>query len=233
MFHAPIRPGPTPRYCRPSHRQRAYEARRKAAQTDGVSSAPFEARSPSGGGPFIRVLGPIEAFDLHGCPVSLGPSLRRVLAILAVRPREVVSREAFIDRVWPDVDDRVASRRLHTAVWKLRLLLAGGDEAEARRLIRWSAPGYLLDVSDDHLDWARFRRLRQAGERALREGAHSLARGYLSAALSLWNGPEVLAGVDVSADDLGFVAERLAGRERAARNLIQARFELGDQVIPD
>ena len=60
-----------------------------------------------------------------------------------------------------------------------------------------------------------------------------MAESYLSSALSLWSGPEVLAGVDVPADDLGFVAERLAGRERATRNLIQARFQLGHQVIPD
>lgn len=148
-----------------------------------------------------------------------------MLAALATRPGEVVSAEKLIDDIWPGVEDQVARRRLHTAVWKLRGML--GKSTDDRPLIRWSALGYVLDAAVMQLDWTRFRRLRLAGEGALRRGAPNLAASYLSAALSLWRGSEPLSGVDVVADDMGFVSEQCAQRASAKRGLVAARFELG------
>jgi predicted ATPase/DNA-binding SARP family transcriptional activator len=152
------------------------------------------------------------------------------LAALAIRPNEVVAAETLFDEVWPGVPDDVARRRLQTAVWKLRSTLrtAGLDGPAC---VRWCAPGYVLDVADDQLDWTRFRRLRVAGEQALQSGAPDLAKSYLSAALALWDGIEPLSGIDVAADDLAFIATRRAGRERAARSLVDAKFELGEYAL--
>lgn len=129
----------------------------------------------------------------------------------------------------------MARRRLHTAVWKLRNLLASGRDEGGRRLISWSAPGYVLEVLEEQLDWARFNRLRAAGEAALQRGAARLAESYLSAALTLWEGTEPLTGIDVPVDDIGFVAEQKAGRERTVASLTEARLQLGafGQLIPE
>jgi len=252
-FDAEVRPGPSPRYCRPSHRQRAYEARQKAKTSSGNGSetvrdvslrlvdAPLSPvaleKTPRHAGPDLafRILGPLQVVRARGERVDLSPELRAVLALLILRPRQIVSVEAFIDALWPDVDDRVARRRLHTAVWKLRKVLDVEGETRSRPLIGWSAPGYVLYCEDRQLDWVRFRRLRLAAEDALREGSPHLARTYLFAALSLWIGTEALSNVDVPARDLGFVAEGNAGRESAARCLVEACFQIGehDRVIPE
>ena len=235
-FTAPRRPGPPPRYCRPSHRQRAYEARRRAGR------AGREREDVTGVGPplrpsrfdvFIRVLGQVEANGRDVESIPLGPRMRAVLAVLALRPRQTVSVEKLIDDVWPGVNDEAARHRLHTVVSKLRNVLAPDAPEEGRRLIRGSEAGYALDVSDDQLDWVRFHRLLDAGEGALQRGEWGLAKSYLSAALSLWSGPEPLTGVEVPVDDVGFVTARIAGRERALRQLIEARLLSGeyDEVI--
>lgn len=183
----------------------------------------------------FKILGPIEVMRANGDRIVLSPELRAVLGILILRPRQVVPVEDFIDALWPTVEDRVARRRLHTAMWKLRKLLNPGGVGHSRSLIKWSSPGYVLEVADRQLDWVRFRRLRLAGEEELRLGEPRLAKTYLSAALTFWVGTEALLNVEVPVRDLGFVAERNAGRERAAQALVEACFRIGehDRVIPE
>lgn len=235
-FTSAHRPGPLPRYCRASHRQRAYEARRRARESILVRER--EAGPPVRLGRFdvsIRVLGPVEAITGEGERISLGPKLQGLLAVLAVRPRQTVSVERLIDLLWPNVDDERARHRLHTAVSKLRRLLAPGAPERGRRLIRGSRAGLVLDVEDEQLDWLRFRRLVDAGERALKRGEAGLATSYLSAALSLWSGEEPLAGVEVASEDVGFISGQIVARERAQRALLEARLIAGEynEVIPE
>jgi len=232
-FSAPGRRGPPPRYCSPSHRQRAYEARRRSTRADLL---------PPGGRPIgrhaicIRVLGPLEVLRADGSTIPLGPVVRRVLASLALRPRQTVATERLIDGIWPGLPDDVAKHRLQVAVSKLRRLLA--DEMASGpggELIHWSAPGYVLDTADEQLDWIRFRRLKQAGERSLSRGAPDIARSYLEAALSLWTGPDPLTGMDVALGDVGVVASLTAERDRTHRQLLEARLQLGEteDLIPE
>lgn len=234
QFSAPVRPGPRPRYCSHSHRQRAYEVRRRSAAgtPEPAHTQPRIGRH----GVCMRVLGPLEALRSDGSPIPLGPVVRRLLASLALRPRQTISAEKLIDDIWLHLDDAVARHRLHVAVSKLRQLLAAeGTGRPGAELIQWSDPGYVLDAADEQLDWVRFRRLRQAGERAMRAGTPELARTYLAAALSLWVGPEPLAGLDISLGDTGLVASLEAEHERADRLLIEARSQLGetDSLIPE
>ncbi len=227
-FTGSARPGPKPRYCCQSHRQRAYEARRRARDTASrVGAKPAHVGRHDVA---IRVLGPVEVVGSDGDRVALGPGPATVLAALAIRPNAVVPAETLFDELWPGVPDHVARRRLHTAIWKLRSVLSSAGPDGAAH-VQWSAPGYVLDVSEDQLDWMRFRRLRLAGEGALVRGSPGLAKSYLSAALGLWNGTEPLSGIDVAVGHLGFIATRRAGRERAARSLIDAEFQLGEYAL--
>lgn len=233
-FTVPSGPGPTPKYCRPSHRQRAYEARRAVVTTqDDDASAP--AASPMAGGRrrvAVNVLGEVNILAADGRRLALTPELRGVVSLLALRPRQVVSVEELIDALWPGIDDRAARHRLQTAVWRLRTLTAAEGED---RLLRWSVPGYVLDVSDDQLDWKRFQRLADAGGRALRTAdVVRFAMSYLTAALSLWEQPGVLVGVDLPSDALPFVTRLAALRDEAVGLLIEAAFRLEeyDDVVP-
>jgi predicted ATPase/DNA-binding SARP family transcriptional activator len=239
------RPGPAARFCRPSHRQRAYEARRKRRvvaieATDTATAAPPEGRAPANGWgagqrhgqrvPAIRILRPAAVVDASGREVTLSPKLGAVLVALVARPRQVVSVETLTDSLWPGVDEAVARRRLHTAVWKLRKLIGPPSAAPGGLAIRWSPPGLVLDVTEDRLDWTRFQRLHGAGAAALARGNAELARTYLGAALSLWGEPEPLGGVAVTADDLGFVTRLVTARAKAAATYVEACFGLGDWV---
>ncbi|MFP5331193.1 MAG: BTAD domain-containing putative transcriptional regulator, partial [Acidimicrobiia bacterium] len=154
---------------------------------------------------------------------------------MALRPRQNVSAERLIDLLWPDADDDRARHRLHTAVSKLRHLLAQGSSERGRRLIKWSPAGLVLDVADEQLDWLRFRRLVDAGERALRRGEANLAAAYLAAALKLWPGEEPLAGVEVASEDVGFISAQIVTRERAQRALLEACLMARkySEVIPE
>jgi DNA-binding winged helix-turn-helix (wHTH) protein len=70
----------------------------------------------------------------------------RVLGMLLERPGEVVSREAFFARLWPNEADGILDDNLNTAVRKLRLALGdsarrpGYIETVPRRGYRFAAP---------------------------------------------------------------------------------------------
>lgn len=247
-FNAPVRAGPRPRYCCRSHRQRAYEARRKAASGGGGQPRPglrATSTSPIKGGSrqgnprpdrhdvTISLLGSVRAFR-DGERIEFSPELRSVAAALALRPRQVVSVEKLTDSIWPGVDEDAARGRLRTAIWKLRRLLEAGGE-DGRNIVRWVSPGYVLDVADEQLDWTRFDRLRRAGERALDRGAPALAKTCLAAALSMWEGSEPLIGADVPPEDAGSAVELRIQRARTIMRLAEASFELGDfrQIVPE
>ncbi|MGZ3142168.1 BTAD domain-containing putative transcriptional regulator [Lentzea chajnantorensis] len=117
------------------------------------------------------MLGPLEVL-LDGVVVPLPAGRSRVLlATLLLRPNQVVSIDALVDRLWdgePPTPDR-AHKTLHTVVMRLRRALGEAD------CVRTSTGGYLAEVAVDALDLTRFRRLVAAGE--------------LAAAVRLWRGP--------------------------------------------
>lgn len=177
---------------------------------------------------YIRLLGRLEVVRRDGSTVPLGPKMRAVMGALSVRPRQPVSVERLIDGIWPGVGDELARHRLHTSLSKLRRSMTDGRTPSSQPLIRSTPAGYLLDVADEQLDWVRFRRLAEAGAKALRRGQPDLARSYLTSGLALWSGVDPLAGVEISPDDMGFVTSQVAAREAALRDLMDARLWLGE-----
>jgi DNA-binding SARP family transcriptional activator len=69
----------------------------------------------------VRLLGALEVLDEAGCPVLLpGAKRRALLAILALRPGQVVSSDRLIDELWGEEAGTTAANSLQALVSKLR-----------------------------------------------------------------------------------------------------------------
>ncbi len=132
----------------------------------------------------FRVLGPLEVLA-RGEPVPLPAAKpRALLALLLLRANEIVSADTLIERLWGGRAPATAANTLQVYVSQLRkALAAAGDDLLVTR-----APGYLLRVTPDALDLARFERLATEGRVALEEDRFAEASALLRAALELWRG---------------------------------------------
>jgi DNA-binding SARP family transcriptional activator len=146
------------------------------------------------------VLGPLEVRD-GDRPLSLGGARQRaLLAILLVRPNEVVSSDQLADAVWNGEPPASAANVVQGHVSDLRKML--GREAIATR-----GAGYQLVVEPERIDLHRFERLVGEGTRALTDGRASDASAQLCEALDLWRGRAL---ADIADNDLlGAEARRL------------------------
>jgi len=135
----------------------------------------------------FRILGPLEVRDGEE-PLAIGGGRQRaLLALLLLRPNEVVSNDTLIDELWHGEPTETARKAIQVHVSGLRKAL-GEDR------IVTQAPGYRLRVDPGELDLERFEALRaDDGVEGLRE------------ALALWRGPPL--------DD--FAYEPFAQAERA------------------
>ncbi|HEX4813032.1 MAG TPA: BTAD domain-containing putative transcriptional regulator [Nonomuraea sp.] len=173
------------------------------------------------------MLGPVQV-DLDGAPLTLGPrQARAVLALLLLRPGEVVSMEGLIDLLWE-------GRPPPSARVQLQGLLSGLRRGLGREAIETRAPGYVLDIPPGARDLDRFREQVSAGRRLIGVGRAAAGAATLREALSLWRG-EPFAGIGLSAvrEAAGRLDElRLAAvEERIAADLTLGRSqELLDEL---
>ncbi len=128
--------------------------------------------------PEFRILGPLEVLAADGEPLALGGQKQRgVLALMLLRPNQVVSTEFLVDALWGEQPPRTATTSLQNSISALRKLL-GPEVLETR------APGYRLVVEPGSVDLGRFEGL-VASAREL-EPAQRAQR--LREALGLWRG---------------------------------------------
>ena len=129
------------------------------------------------------VLGPLQVTDSGREVVISAGRDRTVLAMLLLRPGQIVSTDDLIDAVWEDRPPATARGQLQTCVSRLRRTL--------RPVAILTDPaGYGIRVADDELDALAFTRL---VARAKDSGPG--ARELLQEALALWRGA-VLAGIE-------------------------------------
>jgi predicted ATPase/DNA-binding SARP family transcriptional activator len=161
----------------------------------------------------FRMLGPLEAHDgAEGVPLG-SPREQAVLAVLLINAGRVVPVSTIVDAVWDEDPPDAVVRTVRSYISRLRSRL--GDE-----LIATKSPGYLLEVSGDHIDASRFEEL--LGEaRTLRErGSHLLAAERLAGALELWSGP-ALAGLE----DYEFARVEATRLEELRMEALEARID--------
>ena len=164
----------------------------------------------------FRVLGPFEVL-VEGRALELNRRKQRsLLALLMLRPGEVVSTDRLVEELWAGEPPKSAIGSLQNLVSELRKAL-GRDTVVTR------APGYLLDVDPDRIDLYRFERLvAQAAEGGEAEQRSALLRE----ALGLWRGAPL---ADLAFEPFAQVeVARLEELRTAAREeLVQAELELG------
>ncbi|MEV4311027.1 BTAD domain-containing putative transcriptional regulator [Actinocrispum sp. NPDC049592] len=163
------------------------------------------------------VLGPVQAV-VNGEPVPLGgPGVRGLLAMLLLRPNEVVPVEDILDGLWGEDPPLTARTIVQNYVSRLRRQLRLVDPSGSV-WIDTRLPGYQLTVDEGLIDVSRATSLltRSRHEHPVRRAE------MLREALSLWRGP-VLADVShrISAPEL----EDLRFAVLEAR--IEADLELG------
>jgi DNA-binding SARP family transcriptional activator/streptogramin lyase len=160
----------------------------------------------------IRILGSLEVSD-DGRVVELGAGRQRaLLALLALRPREIVGTDRLIDELWGSTAPATAPKALQNLVSQLRRSLGGAA-------IETVAPGYRLPLADEDLDARRFERLAAEGRRLLDDDPRRAAQ-TLREALGLWRGSAL---ADFAYED--FAQHEIARLDELRLGAIEDRIE--------
>jgi DNA-binding SARP family transcriptional activator len=168
----------------------------------------------------FRILGPLDVVDA-GRPIELGPPKQRaLLAALLVRANQVVSLDRLIDDLWGAEPPPAATGSLQAYVANLRRILEPDRAPRApAQVLASRAPGYVLQLTGDQLDAARFAGALAIARNQLAAGAARSAYAGLTAALGLWRGPALadVAHWDFAAAEIARLEElRLLGSEAYA-----------------
>lgn len=166
----------------------------------------------------FALLGPLEVRDGDRVLQMGSAKQRALLAILLLRANRVVSADQLIEALWGDETPQGATNALHAYVSRVRKILG-----ENRIVTR--APGYVIEAKPSELDLERFRRLAEAGRRALVEGNPPDAASRLGAALALWRGPP-LAEFAFEPFAQGEIARLEEQRMAALEDRIEAELRL-------
>ncbi|MEV4110659.1 BTAD domain-containing putative transcriptional regulator [Nonomuraea sp. NPDC049695] len=168
----------------------------------------------------FAILGETRAWRDDGAEVPLGgPARRALLALLLVRPGEVVSADRLADEI--DPDGALSAHALQSQVSRLRTALGSAS------LIERAGAGYRIAADDDDVDACRFERLAQEGRAALRDGDAGRAVALLREALELWQGP-ALAGLAESRTAQAAAVRLEERRLGALEDRIEGELRLGE-----
>jgi predicted ATPase/DNA-binding SARP family transcriptional activator len=130
----------------------------------------------------ILLLGPVE-LRIDGRDIALGgPRQRALLALLALRPGQILPADELVEEVWAGEPPEGADTTLRSYVSRLRRSLEGALSIER------TDRGYVLRVPAEAVDALAFERLAREGSERLARGAARTARERLGAALGLWHG---------------------------------------------
>ncbi|MGK5550296.1 AfsR/SARP family transcriptional regulator [Actinomadura kijaniata] len=136
----------------------------------------------------FRILGPLKLELPEGSHSFTAPKVRNLLALLLFRANSIVSVDSLIEELWSDAPPRSAVPTAQTYIYQMRKLFERELPAHGRNILETVHPGYILNVTEDQLDVARFTRLARQGRDRLDAGYPEQARDVLAQALSLWKG---------------------------------------------
>ena len=171
----------------------------------------------------ISLLGPVRAWGNDG-ELELGSRQRKaVLAVLAMRANQLVTKGELVDAIWGESAPASAYGGIHTHISALRKRLEPQWSRRSTGQVLVSAgTGYQLRLGGNQLDVERFQDLCElAGERrAARDVAGELTA--LDSALELWQGKALdgVTGPHASRQRLRLTDLRLSTIERRARLML-------------
>jgi DNA-binding SARP family transcriptional activator/tetratricopeptide (TPR) repeat protein len=177
----------------------------------------------------FRVLGPVEVLA-HGKPLQFARRQQLdLIAFLMLRTDRVVGTDEIVEAMWGGAAPRTANVQVQNMMSALRAVLHDGSAPLAR--VDRRAAGYVLHLTDGHLDLAVFTSLVGQARSAPTPAA---AVGLLRAAVALWRGRQPLAGVRAAFATVAraSLSER---RDRALEQLFDAELCCGNHaaVVPD
>ncbi|QJT06181.1 AfsR/SARP family transcriptional regulator [Streptomyces asoensis] len=146
----------------------------------------------------IKVLGALNA-EINGkniVPTAGKP--RQILALLALRPGQVVPVPTLMEEIWDTDLPHSSLTTLQTYILQLRRMLthalptthtttdAGSGTPTAKDILATRYGGYLLQIPPDTVDAHRYEQLAAQGHKAFDNGHDTDAARLLDQALSLW-----------------------------------------------
>jgi len=135
------------------------------------------------------VLGPLQVMAGDGDePAVLAARLRVLVAVLLWRANQPVPTDELAELIWDGAPPAGPNEAVRALVMRLRRRL---DEPAAARIVT-RAPGYIIEVSGDELDAARFETLARDAGAAVRAGRWTQAARTAAEALGLWRGTPLL-----------------------------------------
>jgi len=165
----------------------------------------------------FRILGPVEVIHA-GRVVPVGGSRERaVLALLLASANQVVSAERLAEELWGGEPPDRAAHSLQVFVSRVRRALR---EAGEDGVIVTQPPGYIVRVSAETLDAARFEALVAAARDQADHGSPEQAAATLRQALRLWRGPAL---ADIA--DAPIARAEAARLEEARLAALEGRIE--------
>ena len=177
--------------------------------------------------PIFGVLGPLEVCADGELLHVGGRQIRTLLALLLVRPGQVMRLSTLVSSLWVGDPPPSADRTARTYMSRLRHALAPvAAQRSSGPLIVAKPPGYLLRIEPSAVDVTIFERLAVTGRRELTQQDPSAARGELQRALRLWRGEAYGEFGDIPL--LRSEASRLEElRLSTVENCLQAELDIG------
>jgi SARP family transcriptional regulator, regulator of embCAB operon len=137
---------------------------------------------------YLQLLGPFSVRFGDEVVTPTASKQRQVLALLALRARQVVSTSTLVEELWAGSPPRTYAATVQTYVSHVRRRLANAlsDERDVMQILSTRHSGYLLECRTD-VD--EVRRLASAGRAAAEAGDPRSAADMVGRALALWRGP--------------------------------------------
>ena len=181
----------------------------------------------------FRLLGALEVAHDDDV-VRIGSALqRRLLAVLLVHARTVVSADRLVDVLWGEQPPVDARQGLWTNVARLRRALPVRQDGDGDGSLLTRSPGYLLDVEPEQVDAGRFEALAAAASQPRgRSAAPRRARSWTRRS-GLWRGPALpgVRGGAVRRHRGGAAGGATAGGDRRALRDRPRRSETTHELV--
>src|SRR6478735_6029997 len=115
----------------------------------------------------FQILGPFTVTGDDARAVELGGAKpAALLAMLVLRPNELVPSDRLIEDLWDGQPPATASKTLQVHMSRLRRALGNGQNGDADGPIATSRGGYVLRAEPDEIDVLRFQTLVNEGTSA-------------------------------------------------------------------
>jgi amino acid adenylation domain-containing protein len=169
------------------------------------------------------ILGPLKIVVDDSSVVVPAAKQRALLATLVLHAGRLLMLDKLTDAVWDERPPRDARGAIQAYIMRLRRVL--GRPAGVP-LIHTVPGGYLLDVDEDAVDAARFRRLTRQAERSAADGLLVAASREFGEALKLWRG-QALEDVESASLHRGEALQLAEQRLIATERRIEIELALG------